>query len=136
MDVSIYRLRHRDILALCVLSLVLMGVVMVQSAAMNVTGKVGWTWTERGTRHAVFAGVALLTFFIVGRFDYEPLGRRARSWWRNAIVWMLAIAAFTCFVVLIPHVGLEVNGARRWLPLGFTQVQPSELAKWGVVIFL
>jgi cell division protein FtsW len=38
--------------------------------------------------------------------------------------------------VLVPHVGIEKNGARRWLPLGITQVQPSELAKWAVVLFL
>src|SRR5439155_20191192 len=40
------------------------------------------------------------------------------------------------FVVLIPHVGLSVTGARRWLSLGFTRVQPSELGKWAVVVFL
>ena len=38
--------------------------------------------------------------------------------------------------VLVPHVGMTRNGARRWLPLGFTQLQPSELAKWAIVIFL
>jgi len=65
MDVSIYRLRHRDILALCVIALVLLGVLMVQSAAMNVTGQVKWQWTERGTRHAMFALVALFTFIIL-----------------------------------------------------------------------
>jgi cell division protein FtsW len=41
-----------------------------------------------------------------------------------------------CLLVLVPHIGLEVNGARRWLPLGFVQVQPSELGKWAVVLFL
>ena len=47
------------------------------------------------------------------------------------------ITAFAlCVIVLVPHVGMEVNGARRWLPLGFTQLQPSELAKWAVVLFL
>jgi cell division protein FtsW len=38
--------------------------------------------------------------------------------------------------VLVPHVGIEKNGARRWLSLGVCQVQPSELAKWAVVLFL
>src|SRR4051794_36262720 len=56
MDVSIYRLRQRDILALCVMSLLLLGIVMVQSASMNVTGKLGWGWTDFGLRHAMFAG--------------------------------------------------------------------------------
>jgi len=39
-------------------------------------------------------------------------------------------------IVLVPHIGVAVNGARRWLPLGPVQVQPSELAKWAVVLYL
>ncbi|CAN5455138.1 putative lipid II flippase FtsW [soil metagenome] len=136
MDVSIYRLRHRDILALCVIALVLLGVLMVQSAAMNVTGQVKWQWTDRGMRHAMFALVALATFFIVGRFDYSPLAERRGSIFRSPALWGIGVAAFTCLIVLIPHIGLSVNGARRWLPLGITQVQPSELAKWASVLFL
>src|SRR5436189_3148897 len=136
MDVSIYRLRHRDFLFLCVLCLLLLGIVMVQSASMHVTGLVGWGWTDRGLRHAVFATVALVTFFVVGKIDYAHLLRGTKTIWRNSILWIVAIAVLTCLLVLVPHVGMEVNGARRWLPLGICQVQPSELAKWAVVIFL
>jgi cell division protein FtsW len=119
-----------------VFALLLLGVVMVQSAAMNVTGVVGWHWTERGTRHALFAAVALVTFAVVGRIDYSILGRQPSAWWKSPVLWGLLIAGATCAAVLVPHIGIEVNGARRWLPLGITQVQPSELAKWAVVIFL
>src|SRR5437762_2638766 len=136
MDVSIYRLRQRDILAICVIALLLLGVLMVQSASMHVTGKIGWGWTEFGLRHAMFAGVAVATFFIVGCIDYSLLLRGTHTIWRNPILWCLGIAAAMCLAVLVPHVGLEVNGARRWLPLGICQVQPSELAKWATVIFL
>ncbi len=136
MEDSIYRLRHRDVLTLCVLSLLFLGVVMVQSAAMNLTGDVRWQWTQRGMRHLVYAMVAIGAFFAVGNIDYARLGRRCRSLWMNPILWMAAIAAFACLIVLFPHVGIEVNGARRWLPLGIVQVQPSELAKWAVVLLL
>src|SRR4029450_12487580 len=37
---------------------------------------------------------------------------------------------------LSPHRGTSKPCARRWLPIGITQLQPSELAKWAVVIFL
>src|SRR4051812_41288974 len=127
MDVSIYRLKHRDILALCVIGLLLLGVLMVQSAAMNVTGQVRWQWTERGMRHAFFALAAIATFYIVGKFDYAPLAKRTTKLWQSPALWAVAVAAVTCFLVLIPHIGMSVNGARRWLPLGVTQVQPSEL---------
>src|SRR3954468_17730753 len=136
MEVSIYRLRQKDILALCVMGLLLLGVLMVQSAAMNVTGQVRWQWTERGVRHAMFAAAALATFFLAGRFDYSHLTLRERTFYKSPALWAVAIACVTCFLVLIPHIGISVNGARRWLPLGVMQVQPSELAKWAVVLFL
>src|SRR5438093_11725802 len=125
MDVSIYRLRQGDILCLCVLCLLLLGIVMVQSASMHVSGKVGWGWSDRGMRHAIFAAVAIATFFIVGKLDYRHLLHGTRTWWRNPILWIVAIAFATCLLVLVPHIGMEVNGARRWLPLGICQVQPS-----------
>src|SRR5436853_4662953 len=100
MDVSIYRLRQGDILCLCVLGLLLLGIVMVQSASMHVTGRVGWGWTDRGIRHAIFAAVAIVTFFIIGNIDYAHLLLGTRTLWRNPILWIVLIAAATCLIVL------------------------------------
>ena len=148
MDVSIYRLRTRDVLTLCVLSLLLLGVLMVQSASMHIyqdeggsgrTSKVEmrkWSWTDQGTKQALFGIVAIVTFGVVGRIDYTKLLQGTNTLWRNPILWCFAIASFMCLVVLVPHIGIEKNGARRWLGLGICQVQPSELAKWAVVLFL
>src|SRR5262245_39749823 len=108
---------------------------MVQSAAMNVTGDVRWQWTERGTRHVMYAFFAIVAYFLVGNIDYGLLLRRTAPMWKRPILWMLLLTGIACFLVLIPHIGIEKNGARRWLPLGITQVQPSELAKWAVVLF-
>jgi cell division protein FtsW len=52
------------------------------------------------------------------------------------VVALLFVAVVLNLIVLLPHIGISKNGARRWLPMGFTQLQPSELAKWAVVIFL
>ncbi len=134
MDASIYRLRLQDTLALCVMGLLFLGILMVQSAAMNVTGEPTWEWTSRGSKHLLYAGLALIAFFVTGQFDYNRLN--TRSVCRNPIVWLLGVAMLACVLVLIPGVGIEVNGARRWLPLLGIQVQPSELAKWGLVLFL
>src|SRR5438552_14386867 len=146
MDVSIYRLRTRDVLTLCVLALLFLGVLMVQSASMHVyqdnsasTSKVEtrkWSWTDQGTKQLLFAAVAIVTFGVVGRIDYTGLLRGTSTIWRNPILWCFAIAGFMCLAVLVPHIGIEKNGARRWLSLGVCQVQPSELAKWAVVLFL
>lgn len=136
MDASIDRLHHRDILTFCVLALLGIGILMVQSAAMSATGNIGWQWTQLGTRHVTYVLVSILTYFAIGHIDYALLARYTGRVWRSPVVWMLGVAFFTCAIVLVPHIGKEVNGARRWLMLGFVQVQPSELAKWGVVIFL
>src|SRR5436190_8133398 len=135
---SIYRLRLQDILTICVLGLLCLGILMVQSAAMNVGGadilvrNPLMHWTDRGAKHLLYAGLALVTFFAVGHLNFEKLAAR-----KNTIAFAaIAVAMLTCILVLVPHIGTSVKGARRWLPLGFTQVQPSELAKWAVVIFL
>lgn len=121
---------------LCVMSLVSLGIVMVQSASMRVTGHVGWGWSSDGTRQAMFAAIALGVFLILGRIDYAQLLFGSHTKYRNVFYWGLAVGAFTCLAVLIPHIGIEKNGARRWLSLGICQVQPSELGKWAVVLFL
>ncbi len=131
---SIYQLRIRDVLTLCVMGLLLLGVLMVQSASTNVVDQS--QWTSKGTKHAIFAAVALATFFIVGAIDYRWLARAPKTIWRSPIFWILVVAAVANLVVLVPGVGMSVNHARRWIKLGPIQIQPSELAKWAVVIYL
>ena len=54
----------------------------------------------------------------------------------SLLILAASLAILTCIGVLVPGVGLEVNGARRWMSLGFVQFQPSDLAKWAAVVFL
>jgi cell division protein FtsW len=136
MDVSIYRLRHVDILTICVISLLGLGLLMVESASMHVTGTLHWQWNDLGQKQVMYAGLALLAYFVVGRIDYGRLMMPNTGIARQPIIWMLCLAAFACFIVLIPHIGIEKNYSRRWLPLGPVQVQPSELGKWAIVLFL
>jgi len=79
-------------------------------------------------RQAVFAllGVCALVFFM--RMDYN----RLRAW----SVPMLLLAFVGLILVLVPGVGVERNGAARWLVFGPVSVQPSEFAKLAVVIYI
>ena len=134
MDDSIYRLRDRDLLSLCVLALLALGVIMVQSAAMNVGAAALWQWSERGSKHALFAVLALLTFVTVSRLDYRKVA--GETWLKSPAVWGMGIAIALCAAVLVPGVGEVVNGARRWIVVGPVRIQPSEVAKWAAVLFL
>lgn len=143
---SIYRLRDRDLLVVCVVALLGLGVLMVQSASMGVapvgvggqvdTGSMPdlWRWSSRGTRHTLYAALALLTFLTASRFDYRRLVGRSVA--QSPAIWFLALAATLCVAVLIPGVGTVVNGARRWIEIGPLTLQPSEVAKWATVVFL
>src|SRR5207247_2728971 len=136
MEVSIYRVRHRELLTLCVFALLCLGAVMVQSASTTLSGDVKWTWSPRGTRNLACALAAFITYLVVGHLDYARLARRTSAFWRSPVLWLTAVAIASCLAVLAKGVGKEINGARRWILLGPIQIQPSELAKWSIVVFL
>ncbi|MGH8630402.1 MAG: FtsW/RodA/SpoVE family cell cycle protein, partial [Burkholderiales bacterium] len=79
-------------------------------------------------RQAVFAllGMCALVFFM--RMDYNRL--------RSLSVPLLVIAFAGLVAVLLPGIGEERNGASRWLVLGPISIQPSEFAKFAVVIYI
>ena len=135
MDDSIYRLRDRDVLTLCVVALLALGVVMVQSAATNLTDLAPWRLSDRGARHALYAVLALLTFATVSRLDYRRLAG-GEAWWSAPAVWGGVLAAGLCAATLVPGVGETVNGARRWIVVGPVRLQPSECAKWAAIPLL
>lgn len=71
--------------------------------------------------------IGLVVMAIVSLIDYV---------WITNFYWILyGISVFMLAIVLIPGIGVYVNGARRWINLGFTNFQPSELAKIFLIIF-
>jgi cell division protein FtsW len=77
-----------------------------------------------------------LIYLIVGlavaagayHIDYRKL--------RSAAPYLLLLCLLGLIAVLVPHVGVVVNGARRWIGAGFVSLQPSEFAKLGIVVYL
>jgi len=55
--------------------------------------------------------------------------------WEKWAPWIFGLAMLLLLIVLVPHVGKGVNGARRWIPLGVLNFQPSELAKLGMCMY-
>jgi len=55
--------------------------------------------------------------------------------WEKAAPWLFVASLLLLVLVLIPGIGKGVNGARRWISLGFMSFQPSELAKFAVLLY-
>ncbi len=55
--------------------------------------------------------------------------------WEKLAPWLFTAALVLLMLVLVPFIGKGVNGARRWIPLGFMSFQPSELAKLAVLMY-
>ncbi len=78
-------------------------------------------------KQLAFAIIGIILMFIISRFDY----RIYKKFYK--IAYIISIAALIS--VIIPGIGVEVKGAKRWINLGFGNFQPSEIAKIGLIIF-
>ena len=106
----------------------LIGLVMVLSASyVTALYREGSSWFYF-SRQLIGAALGGLLFLVTVRIDY-------RVWRRFAVLAHLAALALLV-AVLVPGVGVNVNGSSRWVDLGFLQLQPSELAKLTTLFVL
>ncbi len=117
-------------LAWAALLLLAAGLVMVYSASIATAESSRYTGGNSAyflARQAVFlcaAGLAATFTFLV------PL-----SFWQKGAPWFFLGGLVLLVMVLVPGLGREVNGARRWLNLIIFNLQPSELMKLAVVLY-
>ncbi|KEI72505.1 putative lipid II flippase FtsW [Endozoicomonas elysicola] len=124
-DVSM-SMRIDMVLLGAVLALLAIGLVMVGSASMDVSSATFGDPLRVVLKQFLFMGVGL---FAMGLMMLLPISRMQQMSWLG-----LLLAFFLLVVVLI--VGREINGSVRWIPLGFFNLQASEVAKLCVVIYL
>ncbi len=115
------------ILFLAVLGLLVIGIVMLFSTSAYARDSRGDVYFFI-KRQALWIGVGLLLCAATALIDYHFW---QRTWW----IWF-AIAAAALALCYAPHIGLRLNGSRRWVALGPVTFQPSEAAKLAAVIFL
>ena len=109
------------------LLLLAIGVIMVLSSSFARAYAQEKSPTYYFVRQAAFAvaGVVAMIF----------LSKVRMATYRRLSLALLGVSIFLLAIVWIPHIGTVANGARRWLSLGFTTFQPSEIAKIAVVLF-
>src|SRR5438552_7711819 len=112
------------------LLLLTFGMVMVYSASIAMAEASKFTGGSPAyflQRHALFLAVSLFA----GMLSFQVPVR----FWQQAAPWLFVLGVALLALLLAPGLGREVNGARRWLSLGFVKLQPSEFMKLLVVVY-
>lgn len=113
-----------------VFALLALGLVMVYSASVAVAE--AKSLNHQGDfyliRHAMYLVVGLAAAYAAFQVPTEL--------WQKVAPWLFIVGAVCLVVVLVPFLGKEVNGSRRWIPLGpLGNFQPSELVKLFAVLY-
>ncbi len=107
-----------------------LGLVMVYSSsiAMSEAEKMtGYRMHYFLMRHAIYLGIGVVAAFVTFQI---PI-----ALWQRMSLPLFIIGVILLILVLIPGIGIKVNGSRRWLSLGIVTMQPSELMKLIVVLY-
>jgi len=115
------------ILFLAVLGLLVIGIVMLFSTSAFARDSHGDVYFFI-KRQAIWFGVGLVVCIFAALTDYHLW---QRTWW----LWF-AVALVILALCYVPHIGMRLNGSRRWIGWGPITLQPSELAKVAVIFFL
>ncbi|MDN3922265.1 putative lipid II flippase FtsW [Pelomonas sp. PFR6] len=113
-----------------VVALMALGLLMVYSASIAMPDNprfAKYQPTHFLTRHVVAVLFGLVAALVTVQVPVAT--------WERLAPWLFVAALVLLVVVLIPHVGKVVYGARRWIPLGVMNFQPSELAKMAIAMY-
>jgi cell division protein FtsW len=113
-----------------VLALVALGLVMVYSASVALAESPKYANVSQNfflTRHLLYIGLASVVAVAAIQM---PM-----AFWEKHAAKLFIFTLLLLVLVLIPFIGIKVNGSRRWLPMGLMNFQPSELAKLTMALY-
>jgi len=128
MQLTLSRTYYDRALLYIVFSIALIGIVMVASASIAIS--------ERLVGHPFYFLIRQGCFFGIGIILAYYASRIPMAYWFEIAPTLLLIGLSLLVLVLIPGIGREVNGSRRWISLGFFGLQVSELMKLCMVVYL
>lgn len=111
-----------------VVLLSLIGSVMILSASSVVAIELGGSTFSVFFKQCAWLAVGLVALFLGARTDYHR--------WADRVPLLVIGSVGLLFAVLIPGVGINVNGAQRWIGAGGFQLQPAEPAKFALIVFV
>lgn len=127
--VSVAPARIPDLMLLAIaVSLLLIGLIAISSASVGYAEAHHGNMWHHSFRHIVYLALAVISGLICYQVPIE-------FWYRSGWL-LLLLSSLLLILVLIPGVGRNVNGSQRWLVLGSLTLQPSELAKASMIIYL
>ena len=119
-----------QVLVWVTVALLAWGLVMVYSASIAMPENpkfTRYTHTHFLLRHMMWMAISFVAALIALQI---PIAK-----WEQIAPWLFVVSLALLIAVLIPQVGKGVNGARRWLAIGPMTFQPSELAKFAVLLY-
>lgn len=111
-------------------TLLLWGLVMVYSTTIGMPDNpkfARYSQLHFFNRHVMSLTIACTASFIIYQVPMKL--------WERTAPYIFIFAMVLLVLVLVPHIGVVVNRARRWINLGFMQFQPSEFAKFAIVLY-
>ena len=120
-----------DRLILCLVVIVLIGTGMVM--IYNATDIQAGEQSRYKDSHyflkqqMMFLGIGVVAFFLVTAANYR---------WMIKFGWLFLLGAIGLLALVYTSLGVEVNGARRWLDFRIIRVQPAEIASYSTILFL
>src|SRR5579862_9330221 len=110
------------VLVFCVAALLSLGLVMLYSSSMTQVG------AHYLLMQLIWCALGLVLCVVATSINYQ---------WLKKFAWpLLGIAVVLLALVMVPHIGRKVNGARRWFSLGPANLQPSEIGKLALIVAL
>lgn len=117
-----------NLLLLVVSVLLTLGLLMMTSASVEIANSVYGDPFFHFKRQIVFAVMGLIGMLITLHIPMRL--------WRDTSWFLLMFSFALLLLVLVPGVGHAVNGSMRWIDLGFFNLQPSELGKVFIVVYM
>lgn len=111
-----------------VLALAALGLVMVHSASVD--------YATRAQGNSLYYLIHHALYMVAGFAVVGVVVRTRVRWWEAGGAYLLLVGLALLVLVLIPGIGLNINGSSRWLRLGVVTLQPSELMKLFMVVYV